>query len=49
MENWRQETADWELVNLPVFHFRFSVSCFSFLPEDSTRRHPRLTPSAAMR
>jgi hypothetical protein len=32
MENRKQETGNWKRVNLPVLHFRFSVSCFSFLP-----------------
>jgi hypothetical protein len=30
MENWKQETGNWKLINWPVFHFPFSVSCFSF-------------------
>jgi hypothetical protein len=32
MENRKQETGNWKLINWPVFHFRFSVSCSSFLP-----------------
>jgi putative MFS transporter len=31
MENRKPETGNWKLINWPVFHFRFSVSCFSFL------------------
>jgi len=30
MENGKQQTGNRKLVNSPVFHFRFSVSCFSF-------------------
>ena len=32
MENRKQETENWKLINLSVFHLRFSVSCFPFLP-----------------
>ena len=31
MENRKQETPNWKLVNWPVLHFRFSVSCFPLL------------------
>lgn len=32
MENRRQETGHWKLVNWPAFHLRFSLPCFhSFL------------------
>jgi len=30
MENWKQETEDGKPISWLVFHFRFSVSCFSF-------------------
>ncbi len=30
MENTKQETGNWKLANVPVFHFRFSVSGFPF-------------------
>jgi hypothetical protein len=30
MENRKQETGNGKLINWPVFHLRFSVSCFSF-------------------
>ncbi len=32
MENRKQETGNWKLVNVPVFHLRFSVFYFPFLP-----------------
>ena len=32
MENRKPETGNRKLVNLPVFHLRFPVSCFPFLP-----------------
>ena len=32
MENRKQETGNWEQINLPVLQFLFSVSCFPFRP-----------------